>query len=266
MKSTPIRDSLAVSNGWKYAPLMLNLVARDLKKKYRASFLGYAWCVLNPLLIMIIMTIVFSRMFSHSIENYPIYFFTGRMMYVFVTSGAGAVMKSLVGNAALMRKTRVPYYMFPFSAFLTALVDFLFNLVAFAIVMLFTGTPVNYRIIAFPSVILQASLFTFGFGLLLAIANIYFRDIQYLYAAFTTAWMYLTPLFYPLTSLPEGIQGIIQRWNPLYFFVEQTRSIFLDRLWPNNVTMIKGYAVGLIFMALGLILYNRVKKNMMLYL
>lgn len=266
MKRKQLGQSLAVSNGWRYAPLMLNLVARDLKKKYRASFLGYAWCVLNPLLIMIIMTIVFSRMFRQSIENYPIYFFTGRMMYVFVTTGAGAVMKSLVGNAALMRKTRVPYYMFPFSAFLTAFVDFLFNLVAFAIVMIFTGTPVNHRIIAFPVVLLQASLFTFGFGLLLAIANIYFRDIQYLYAAFTTAWMYLTPLFYPLANLPEGIREIIQRWNPLYFFVEQTRSIFLDRLWPNQVTMIKGFAVGVIFLSLGLLLYNRVKKNMMLYL
>ena len=266
MKRQPLQQSLAVTNGWRYAPLMLNLVARDLKKKYRTSFLGYAWCVLNPLLIMIIMTVVFSRMFRQSIENYPIYFFCGRMMYVFVTSGAGAVMKSLVGNAALMRKTRVPYYMFPFSAFLTALVDFLFNLVAFAIVMIFTGTPVNHRILAFPLVILQAGIFTFGFGLLLAIANIYFRDIQYLYAAFTTAWMYLTPLFYPVTSLPEGIRGIIQRWNPLYYFVEQTRSIFLDRAWPNQITMLKGFAVGFIFLALSLLLYNRVKKNMMLYL
>ncbi len=80
MKRQPLQQSLAVTNGWRYAPLMLNLVARDLKKKYRASFLGYAWCVLNPLLIMIIMTVVFSRMFRQSIENYPIYFFCGRMM------------------------------------------------------------------------------------------------------------------------------------------------------------------------------------------
>ena len=253
-------------NTWKYTPLLMNLVARDLKKKYRSSFLGYVWCVLNPLLIMIIMTVVFSRMFRYSIDNYPIYFFTGRMLYVFVTAGAGAVMKSIVGNGALMRKTQVPYYMFPLSAFCSAVIDFLFTLVAFAIVMAFTGTPVSIHAIAFPMVVLEACLFTFGFGMLLAVANIYFRDTGYLYSAFTIAWMYLTPLFYPLQNLSAEMQMVVARYNPLYYFVEQTRSVFLDHAWPNQVTVAKGFAVGIVMLILGLLAYNRAKKDLILYI
>ena len=257
---------IALNNAWRYWPLLMNLVGRDLKKKYRSSFLGYVWCVLNPLLIMIIMTVVFSRMFRNSIENYPIYFFTGRMLYVFVTQGAGSVMKSIVGNGALMRKTRVPYYMFPLSAFFSALIDFLFTLVAFAIVMIFTGTSVSVHLIAFPMVIVETGLFTFGFGLLLAIANIYFRDTGYLYNAFSIAWMYLTPLFYPMTNLPETVRMIVARFNPLYYYVEQTRTIFLDHLWPNQMTVLKGFSVGIVLFALGLMAYNKVKKDMILYI
>lgn len=254
------------ANGWRYCPLLANLVSRDLKKKYRTSFLGYLWCVLNPLLIMIIMTLVFSRMFKNSIDNYPIYFFSGRMLYVFVTGGAGAIMKSIVANGPLMRKTRVPYYMFPLSAFLSAFVDFLFTLAAFAIVMIFTRTPVSIHLAAFPVVMIELSIFTFGFGLLLAIANIYFRDTNYIYSAFTVAWMYLTPLFYPVASLSDGMRHAMEVFNPLYYYVHQARSIFLDHAWPDGIMMARGFGVGIVLLVLSLCLYNRVKRDMILYI
>ena len=127
---------LTVRNGVKYIPLLENLIMRDLKKKYRKNILGYIWCVLNPLLVMIIMTIVFSRMFRSNIDNYPVYLFTGRMVFTFVVGGAGNIMRSIVSNGSLMRKTRVPYYVFPLSSFFSSFVDFLFTLIAFAIVLI----------------------------------------------------------------------------------------------------------------------------------
>ena len=256
---------LTYQNGKKYLPLLKNLISRELKKKYRTSVLGYAWCVLNPLLMMVIMTVVFSRMFSNSIQNFPVYMFCGRMIYSFVTGGADSIMRSLQTNGSLMRKTRVPYYIFPLASFSSTFVNLLFTLIAFALVLLFTWTPLSYHIIAFPVVVAQMSLFTLGFGLILAIANVYIRDTHYMYAVFNVAWMYLTPLFYPLEALSETMQFLIRTFNPLYGYIAQTRSIFLDYTWPDGNLMLIGFAWGVVFMLLGLFAYQKGKNSIILY-
>ena len=256
---------LAVNNGIRYFPLLRNLISRELKKKYRTSVLGYAWCVLNPLFMMLIMTVVFSRMFTNSIPNFPVYLFCGRMMYTFVIGGASSIMHSIDSNGSLMRKTRIPYYIFPAASFASAFVDLLFTLVAFALVLLFTQTPLSIHVLAFPVIVAQASLFTFGMGLLLAIANVFVHDTSYLYAAFTTAWMYLTPLFYPLSALPEWMQSLISAYNPLYYYIAQTRAIFLDHVWPDAAMLLLGFGAGAFMLALGLLAYNKAKNTLILY-
>lgn len=256
---------LTVTNGVKYLPLLKNLIARELKKKYRTTVLGYAWCVLNPLLVMLIMTVVFSNMFRNNIANYPVYLFCGRMMYSFVTGGAGTIMRSIRNNGSLMRKTRIPYYVFPAASFCSAFVDFLFTLAAFALVLLFTRTPLSVHVVAFPVVVLEAALFTFGLGMLLAVCNVYIRDVDYLYSVFTVAWMYLTPMFYPLESLSAPVQHLIGTYNPLYYYIAQTRSIFLDHAWPDARLMLMGFAVGGVFLLISLLAYNKAKNTLILY-
>lgn len=174
-------------------------------------------------------------------------------------------MRSIQTNGGLMRKTRIPYYIFPMASFCSAFVDFLFTLVAFAIVLLFTQTPLSIHVIAFPVVVLEASIFTFGLGLLLAIANVFLRDTNYLYAVFTVGWMYLTPLFYPLESLPEFLRYLISTFNPLYYYIAQTRAIFLEHVWPDGGMMLLSFGVGLVFVLFGLMAYNKAKKNLILY-
>ena len=256
---------LTYRNGIRYLPLLKNLISRELKKKYRQSVLGYVWCVLNPLMVMIIMTIVFSRVFRNSIENFPVYLFAGRMMYSFITDSAGTMLRSIVGNGQLMRKTRIPYYVFPLASMGSSVVNFLFQLVAFAIVLVFTGTYPSIHTAAFPLVCLEMFLFSFGFGLLLAVSEIYVRDTNYLFAVFTTAWMYLTPLFYPLSVLPELMQKLITMFNPAYYFVDMARAIFLNHTWPSAEMLLRGGAAGILFVLAGLMLYSRVKKQMILY-
>ena len=237
-----VRVQLTLRNGIRYIPLLQNLVSRELKKKYRQSLLGYAWCVLNPLLVMIIMNVVFSHMFRNDIQNYPVYLFAGRMMFSFVTDAAGNVMRSIVSNGALMRKTRIPYYIFPLATFGSSVVNFLFHLIAFAIVLIFTGTAISY-----------------------AVAYIYIRDTNYIYAVFTTAWTYLTPLFYPIEALPEWVRTAVSHLNPAFYYVDMSRSIFLYNQWPSGSMLLRGGLVGIVFLVIGLIAYDRAKKQMILY-
>lgn len=256
---------LSVTNCIRYLPLLKNLIARELKKKYRSTMLGYAWCVLNPLFVMLIMTAVFSNMFRNSIANFPVYLFCGRMIYSLATGGAASILRSLRGNGSLMRKTRIPYYIFPVANFCSAMVDFFFTLIAFVLVLLFTWTPLTIHVVAFPLVVLQVAIFTFGLGMLLAVCNVYIQDISYLYNIFTVAWMYLTPMFYPLSSLSEPMQHLISTFNPLYYYIAQMRGIFLDHVWPDGQLMLLGFSVGIALVVISLLAYNKAKNTLILY-
>lgn len=254
-----------VRNFINYLPLLSNLVSRELKRKYRQSALGYIWCVLNPLGVMFVMYLVFSMMFHNSIENFPVYLFAGRMMFSFITDGSNSMLRAFVSNSALMRKTRIPYYIFPMSTFLSAVVNFAFSLIAFAIVLLCTGTPLSVHVLAFPVVFLQAALFTFGLGLFLAQANTFVRDTGYIYSVFVTAWMYVTPLFYPLSALPDFMQYLISNFNPAFFYAQQARDVFLYHQWPEASMMARGFLAGILMLALGLYSYSRSKDEIILY-
>lgn len=266
MKQRPALNlRLAVKNAVRYIPLLQNLITRELKKKYRNSLLGYAWCVLNPLLVMLIMNFVFSQMFRNNIQNFPVYLFAGRMMFSFITDSTNALSRSIVTNGSLMRKTRIPYYIFPLANFCTSVVNFFFSLIAFAIVLIFTGTPITVHVLAFPVVLLGMFMFTFGLGLFLAQANTFIRDVSYAYSVFITAWMYLSPIFYPLENLPQTLQYLITHFNPAYFYMQQSRMIFLYNQWPSAELLLTGLICGLIFLLFGLVCYARNKEELILY-
>ena len=256
---------LAIQNFIKYFPLLGCLISRDLKKKYRRSLLGYVWTILNPLLIMIILNFVFSNMFRNNIANYPVYLFVGRMLFSFITESTTTMSRSIISNGALMRKTRIPYYIFPISSFSGSVISFSFTLIAFVILMVFTQTPISIHVVAFPVVLLQTFMFAFGLGMILALGNVVVRDIGYLYAVVTTGWMYLTPLFYPLENLPDALQHLISNYNPAYFFIKQGRDIFLYHQWPDSLMMQKGFIVGAVFLLIGMLIYSRVRNKLILY-
>lgn len=210
---------------WKYKDLMIQLVSRDIKLKYRRSFLGYLWSVLNPLFVMIIMTIVFSTMFSRNIANFPVYLFTGKMLFDFMSTSTRQAMTSVINNAPLFKKTYLPKYIFTLSKVTSCMVDFVLSFGALFIVILATGAKLRWTFILFPTVVIQIYIFCCGLGFLLAELNVFFRDVQYIYQAVTTAWMYLTPIFYPIDSLPNDLQLLIKGLNPLYYYIAQFRDL-----------------------------------------
>ena len=120
---------------FQYKDLLFQLVQRDVKLKYRRSFLGYVWSVLNPLLIMLVMTVVFSTMFQRKITNYPVYLITGRTLFEFYSTSTKAAMRSILGNGTLLKKTYVPKYIFPLAKVTSSLVDCFFSLGAMLIVI-----------------------------------------------------------------------------------------------------------------------------------
>lgn len=250
----------------KYKDLLIQLVSRDIKLKYRRSFLGYLWSVLNPLFVMIIMTIVFSTMFSRNIENFPVYLFTGKMLFDFMSTSTNQAMTSVTGNAALLKKTYVPKYIFTLSKVTSCMVDLLFSFGALFIVMLATRAHIYWTFFLFPIVVIQIYIFCCGLGFFLAEFNVFFRDVQYIYQAIITAWMYLTPIFYPVESLPGSVAFIVKGLNPLYYYVAQFRDLVYYGCFPGPRVFWGGWLIAFVMLVLGVLMFKRKQDDFILYI
>ena len=168
-------------NIFKYKDLLFELVLRDIKIKYKKSILGVLWSVLNPLLMMIVLTIVFSEIFKSSINNFPLYLITGQVIFNFFSEATNMSMVSILGNGSLIKKVYIPKYIFPLSKTVFGLVNLIFSLIAVIIVFLFTKQSIGIATIFIPISLFYTFLFSFGIGLILASTAVFFRDMLHLY-------------------------------------------------------------------------------------
>ena len=251
---------------WRYRDLLRLLVLKNVKLKYRRSFLGYMWSILNPLLIMVVMTIVFSTMFSRDIENFPVYLFCGQLLFNYMNGSTQQAIFSVSGNAALLKKTYVPKYLFTVARITSGLVDLVFSLGALVIVLVITRARITWYALLFPLVLLQLYVFCIGLGLFLAQANVFFKDTQFIYNAITTAWLYLTPIFYPLEALPENLVWCIKHFNPMYFYIGQFRDLVYYGRMPGHLIILSGCGAAIIMLLLGIWSFMRSKDKFILYI
>ena len=164
----------------QYQPLIHELVLRDLKIKYRRSFLGYVWSLLNPLLMMTIMTLVFSYMFRFDIPNYPLYLICGQTLWTFFSESTNLGMYAIIQNSSLIRKVYIPKYIFPISRVLSSFVTMTFSLIAILIVMLFTRVPFSPAMLLTPVPLFLLLIFCMGIGMIMSAFSVYFRDTLHL--------------------------------------------------------------------------------------
>ena len=249
----------------QYKPLLKELVRRDLKVKYRRSFLGYVWSLLNPLLMMCVMTLVFSYMFRFDIPNYPLYLITGQTLWTFFNESTNMSMYSVLQNGALIKKVYIPKFIFPISRVLSSFVTMSFSLAAILIVLVFTKASFYWTILLFPVPLFFLLLFAMGIGMVLSALSVYFRDITHLYGVVTLAWMYLTPIFYPVSALPEEVLPIIHG-NPMYSYITFFRDIVLYGTVPEPIMWMRCVLISLAALAVGLAVFRKMQRNFILYI
>lgn len=251
---------------YAFDELLKQLIIRDVKLKYRRSYLGYLWSILNPLMLMMVLVVVFSNLFRFDIPNFPLYMISGQFLFNFMTEATNMAVGSITGNAALLKKTYVPKYIFTLSKVGSSLVNLVFSLGALVLVMIFTGAEFSWNLLFFPLIILQVLIFSLGISLFLAAATVFFRDIQYLWGVFTSMWMYLTPLFYPVNIIPEEYRWAYMNLNPMYRYIEQFRDIVLHAKTPDFNSMLVGFIVALGFLILGAWYFNKKQDEFILYI
>lgn len=255
------------ANFYRYKNLFKQLVSRDVKLKYRRSVLGYLWSVLNPLFTMTIMVMVFSHLFrSAEIENFPLYLLSGQILFNFMTDSTNAAMQSVTGSSGLLKKIYVPKYIFAISKVTSTLVTMLLSLIALLAVALATRAPFTWCYIFVCIPIAQMYFFCIGLGLFLAQASVFFRDVQYIYNVITTAWMYLTPIFYPVSLLPDDLSWIITRLNPMYFYIAQFREIVIYGKMPSVMLVLYGSIAAALMVAIGAWAFKKTQNRFILYI
>ena len=194
---------------YNYRDLLIELVKRDIKKKYRRSILGILWSMLNPFFTMLITAMVFSSFFKFAIENFPVYLLTGQLIFNFYVEATNTAMGSILENGSLIKKVYVPKYIFPLARVLSSCVNFVLSLPGLFLMLVITKVPFKISMVLGVIPIVYVLFFCFGIGLLLSTVAVYFRDMFHLYGVLITALSYLTPLFYPKEIIPEQYKFLI---------------------------------------------------------
>lgn len=250
---------------YKYRNLLTELVKRDIKIKYRRSVLGYLWSVLNPLLMMIVMSIVFSYMFRFDIENYTIYLLTGQLIYNFYSEATNMAMSSIIWSGNLISKVYIPKYILPVSKVLSSFVNLLFSLIALILMLFITKLQITPIFFLFSLPLMYLLFLCIGIGLILSVSAVYFRDTVHLYGVFLVALNYLTPIFYPVSALPEHAVKILHL-NPLYYIVGMFRNIVMYGKIPTIYDNVICFSWGFLFTAIGLYIFKKHQDNFILYI
>lgn len=244
--------------------VLTSLISRDFKLKYRRSVLGVLWSVLNPLLMMCVLTAVFSTFFRFDIENYPLYLILGTTLFSLMSDSTSTAMMSIINSSSLIKKVRIEKIIFPLEKTLFQLVNYCLSLLAVAAVMVFFQVIPTINILLLPLLLFFVLLFSTGLGLLLSALVVFFRDIGHLWSVVITAWTYATPLFYSTNILPDWMVPIMN-FNPMYHYVTYLRDIALWGQTPGLQENLICLGMGLITFIIGYITFRKLEKKFILY-
>lgn len=240
----------------RFRELLAQLVERNLLVRYKRSVLGLAWTMLNPLLMMTILTVVFSNLFRLSTVHYPVYVLSGLIVWSFFSQSTLTGMNELLWGSGLLQRIYIPRTVFVLAAVCTGIVNLLFALVPLALIMLLTGVPLSPALLFLPVSIALTAMFATGTALLLSILAVSFVDLVDIYQVALTAWLYLTPIIYPKEIIPDSLQWLFYL-NPMYYFLEMFRLPIYAASLPALETLLPAAALAVSVLALGWWVFTR---------
>ncbi len=232
----------------KYRELIWALALKELTIRYKRSVLGFLWALLNPMLLMIVMSVVFSTLMAGAIAHYAVFILSALVPWMFFSQSLTYAVDSIVGNADLIRKVAVPKIVFPVAAVLSNVINLLLSLIPLALIVLILGHPFYWTWILLPVYIVALAIFTLGCSLFFATANVYYRDVSHIVQIVMNIWFYLTPIIYTVEQFPARFRWIF-KLNPIIFVLNDFRLSVYWGLLPTP------YSVFAAFLCAGLAFY-----------
>ncbi|MBB6638137.1 ABC transporter permease [Cohnella thailandensis] len=245
---------------YKYREMLKNLVIRDLRTRYKESVLGFLWTLLNPILMLIIYTIAFKTIMRMDMPNYSVFLFSGLLPWTFLQTVVSTNTSIIVNNSGLVKKIYFPHEILPLSATLAGAINYLLCLIALFIAMLYFHIDFTLSLIYFPLILLIEIIFIQGLSLLFSSINVYFRDVSHIVSILFMAWFYLTPIFYPLSMVPEKYRHLYEL-NPMTKMEQSYQAIFYYGQAPEIKGILISCAYALASFLLGSFVFNKLKKK-----
>ncbi len=252
----------------KYRYLLYELVKKDIKLKYRNSYLGLLWTLIEPILTTLVLYYVMGPLLGKGDDYFVIYILSGRLLYTFFSSATKTAMRSIRRYSGMIKKVYVPKYIYPFSTILSSFVIFCISLIVLALACIVKEVPFTTHmfLIIFPLIILFA--LSLGAGMFLATLSVYFRDLEYLWDVVLMLIMYLSAIFYHTEKLGPVKEKIIG-FNPLYAIISNVRNLLfygIDGVGMNMQFLYYSAGVSVVVLVLGLVVFNRNQDKFILHI
>lgn len=248
-----------------YRALLWEFVKKDIKLKYRNSALGVVWSMLNPLLVMVVLTFIFSNIFKSKIPNFPVYCLSGRLIYDFFSQSTNQCMNSITGKSSLIKKIYVPKYLYPLSKVISSFIISLISFIPLIIIMIAMREQVTKMILFVFYPLVCLFLISLGIGLILATINVFFRDMQHLYSVVLLIIMYMSAIFYS-TDIISPKYAFIMKLNPIFPII----CTFRDCLLNGKVTGVGNWILCSVYavlaMGIGLIAFYKKQDKFILHI
>lgn len=246
---------------YEYRELLINLVIKELKVKYKNSALGFFWSLLNPLLMMLVFTFIFSIVFRANVENFPIFFLVAFLPWNFFTISLTRGSSCIIDNANLIKKVYFPREIIPLSIILANLVNFLLELIVLFVFLLVYGYNFFlYLPLLLVAIILQVFM-SAGFSLALASLTVYFRDLQQIIGIILLVWLYGTPIIYPIEMAPAVAQPLIKYLNPMTSIIFLYREALYYLHLPSLKLLLYATFISFVIFSLGYVIFNKLSTS-----
>lgn len=257
-----------VANFKKYRFLLKELIKKDIKLKYRNSVLGMIWTLLEPLLTMIVLTLVFTTMLGKDVENYPVYILSGRLLYSFFSTGTKTSLKSVRRNSSMIRKVYVPKYIYPLASSLSSFVTFAMSLIVLVGLMIQQNIKLTWYLCGAVVPMLILLVLTTGVGMVLATCDVFFRDTEYLWDVCLMLIMYLSAIFYKADGIISGGSKLVKtlfRCNPLYAVIVNFRNCIFGQPF-DTYYLIYSACIAVVLLLVGMLLFYKKQDKFILYI
>lgn len=246
----------------QYRGLVRNLVAKDLKVRYKNSALGFLWSLLNPLLMMVVFTFVFTQLLNQHIEDFPVFVLAALLPWQWTQTALTVGTPTLVENAPLIGKVYFPRLLLPVSVVLSTMMNFVLALPALFAMMLVFGRPITPWLLYIPVIVAVQAVFLTALLFILAPLHVYFRDTIVLIEVGLTAWFFVTPIFYPVEAVAPQWAAWVYRINPMAAIVAEYRTILYHGGVPDPLFMARTGATAAVLLVLGYLLFSRLNRNL----
>lgn len=248
-----------------YRFLLTQLIGRDFAVKYRRSYLGIVWVILNPLLTMIVLSAVFAFIFRFNIANFPVYLILGQVIFNFYSEATQISTTTITGSGQMIKKIYIPKYIFPLSKTMFSFFNFVLSFIPVLLVIMYYRIPLTLNILYLPLLLVAYFCFVLGISFILSAMQVFMRDTQYLYGIFLTLLGYTTPIFYSVDAMSPLLQRVMLI-NPLYHYMTVLRTILLYGTAPTLQEMSVCILLGGIFLGIGLSYFFKRQKRFILYI